>query len=130
MDKLLDSMLPKDIYMHFAFISLTEMKDRFEMILEELPELVPSEMKDITSIVLDGFCNPLELLHFAIKDKPLYLKLYRRRWKSSGSSIHFSNPYDLHPDGAKVTHDFASFLKGKNGCTEDEYFRLRLRTQP
>ena len=75
MDKLLESMLPKEIYMHFDFITLNEYKDRYEMKLEELAELVPDEMKGYTSIILDGFCNPLELLHFSIKDKPLYLNL-------------------------------------------------------
>ena len=66
MDKLLESMLPKEIYMHFDFITLNEYEDRYEMKLEELAELFPDEMKGYTSIVLDIFCNPLELLHFSV----------------------------------------------------------------
>ena len=31
MDKLLESMLPKEIYMHFDFITLNEYEDRYEM---------------------------------------------------------------------------------------------------
>jgi len=129
MDKLLESMLPKEIYMHFDFITLNEYEDRYEMKLEELAELVPDEMKGYTSILLDGFCNPLELLHFSIKEKPLYLKIYRRRWKTSCSNTHFSNHYDFHLEGVKATHEFASFLKEEVGCTQDEYLVFLGRTK-
>jgi len=129
MDKLLESMLPADIYLRFKMVSLAERSNCFEMKLEEKSELVPSELSDIPSVVLDGFCNPLDLLHFSIKDKPLYLRLYRRRWKASCSDIHYSNHYDLHPSGAKTTHEFASFLKGEVGLTADEYIGFLLNTK-
>ena len=128
MDKLLESILPREIYLHFSLVSLKENPNGFEMRLDELAELIPSSMADISNIVLDGFCNPLELLHFSIKGKPLYLKLYRRRWKSSGSKIHFSNHYDFHPEGTKTTHEFASFLKGEVGYTADEYVNFLLNS--
>jgi hypothetical protein len=130
MDSLLKSMLPQEIYLHFELKSLTERSHGFEMLLEEYAELVPVELASTASIVLDGFCNPLELLHFAVKGKPLYLRLYRRRRKESGSAKHYSNPYNLHPAGVKTTHEFASFLKGEAGCTADEYVCFLLGTQP
>jgi len=130
MDNLLESMIPQDIYLHFEMVSLTEYPDHFEMKLEEDAALVPADMSGISDIVLDGFCNPLELLHFSIKGKPLYLKLYRRRWKASGSNIHYSNRYNFHPSGTKSTHEFASFLKGEVRLTEDQYVRFLLNTKP
>ena len=139
MDKLLESMIPKDIYQHFEMVSLTEHPDRFEMKLEEDASLVPADLSGISDVVLDGFCNPLELLHFSIKGKPLYLKLYRRRWKASCSDIHYSNRYNFHPSGAKSTHEFASFLprtsyavqvKGEVRLTEDQYVSFLLNTKP
>ena len=57
------------------------------------------------------FVIRLELLHFSVKGKSLYLKLYRRRWKGSCNNQHYSNRYDFHPEGVKATHEFASFLK-------------------
>jgi hypothetical protein len=129
MDKLLESMLPQDIYQHFKMVSLTEHSVRFEMKLEENTDLVPPELEGISDVVLDGFCNPLELLHFSIKDKPLYLKLYRRRWKASCSDIHYSNCYDLHHSGTKSTHEFAFFLKGEVGLSADEYIGFLLNTK-
>jgi hypothetical protein len=130
MNTLLQSMLPQEIYLHFELKSLSEKKHGYEMVLEESAELVPSELVHSPSIVLDGFCNPLELLHFSIKGKPLYLRLFRRRWKESGSSKHYSNRYSLHPEGVKATHEFASFLKGEAGCTADEYVRFLLHSEP
>ena len=125
---LVSSLLPADILQHFSLVSITEKAHGIELRMEEYAELVPSELSGTLSVVLDGFCNPLELLHFSMKGKPLYLKLYRRRWKESGSTTHYSNVYDLHPEGVKATHEFASFLKGEVGCTADEYVRFLLDT--
>jgi hypothetical protein len=127
---LVSSLLPTEIYQHFALISLTDKIHGIEMRLEEYAELVPPEMADKSTVVLDGFCNPLELLHFSMKGKPLYLRLYRRRWKESKSDIHYSNTYNLHPEGVKATHEFAAFLKGEVGCTPDEYIGFLLGIEP
>ena len=125
---LVSSLLPSAISQHFNLVSISDKPHGVEFRLEELAELLPSELNSSHSVVLDGFCNPLELLHFSLKGKPLYLKIYRRRWKASGSKDHYSNHYDLHPEGAKATHEFASFLKGEVGCTADEYVRFLLNT--
>jgi hypothetical protein len=115
MDTMLDifvkNLLPTEIYLHFEVVCFTEAAHGYQMRLDEYAELLPSAMYDKPSVVLDGFCHPIELLHFSIKGKPLYLKLYRRRWKESCSNKHYSNRYDLHPEGVKTTHEFASFLK-------------------
>jgi len=128
--ELVTSLLPAEIYQHFQLVSLTDKPYGLELRLEEKSELIPSGIDFQGSIVLDGFCNPLELLHFSLKGKPLYLRLYRRRWKESGSAKHYSNHYDLHPEGVKATHEFAAFLKGEVGCTADEYVRFLLGTEP
>jgi hypothetical protein len=122
----MSSLLPIEINQHFSLVSLSEHAYGVEMRLEEYAELVPPGLGNSEKIVLDGFCNPLELLHFSMKGKPLYLKLYRRRWKTSGDNKHYSNSYDFHPEGVKATHEFASFLKGEVGCAPDEYVRFLL----
>jgi hypothetical protein len=78
-------------------------------------------MQGDCEIVLDGFCNPLELQSFPLKGKPVYLKLYRRRWKHKGGDKHYSNSYNFNPDGVKATKEFASFLKAAFGQTPDQY---------
>lgn len=127
---LLKNVLPEGICQAFDVVSLTEKAHGIEMRLEEKTGLLPSVIKETSTAVLDGFCNPLELLHFSLKGKPLYLRLYRRRWKASGSNTHYSNHYDFHPQGVKATHEFAAFLKGEAGCTADEYVRFLVGTQP
>jgi len=122
------TLLPREIYLHFELVSIEEHIDRIEFRLEEYSELVPEIMRTVRDVVLDGFCNPIELLHHSYRDKPLYLKLYRRRWKSSGSKKAYSNSYDLHPEGVKATHSFASFLKEEVGLTPDEYIRCFIDT--
>jgi hypothetical protein len=129
LESLISSLLPIDIYQHFAFVSIAEHPHGVEIRLDEYAELVPLLLANNDNIVLDGYCNPLELLHFSMKGKPLYLKLYRRKWKVSGETAHYSNSYDFHPKGVKATHEFASFLKGEVGCTPDEYVRFLLGTE-
>jgi len=89
--------------------------------LDESSNNIPTALKDNPNVVLDGFCNPLELQTFPLNDKPVYFKIYRRRWKVSGDKKHLSNRHDLHPSGIKATFEFANFLKEELGQTLDEY---------
>ena len=132
MDKLMQSLvshlLPKEILLYFKIASVEDKPHGIELRMEEYAELLPPDLSQSWNVVLDGFCNPLELLHFSIQGKPLYLRIYRRRWKESGSEKHYSNHYDLHPEGVKATHEFAAFLKDEARCTTDEYVRFLLDT--
>jgi hypothetical protein len=114
-------LFPKEIALHFEIKEVQEHKNRITIRMEELPELVPSELQDSKEVVLDGFCNPVELQSFPLKGKPVYLELYRRRWKSNDDNKRHSNTYKLHPEGVKATADFAAFLKDTFGYTPDEY---------
>jgi hypothetical protein len=62
-------------------------------------------------VVLDGFCNPLERLHFPIKGKKLYLRLYRRRWKEKSTNKQYSNQYPLHDAAMQATQLVGAFLE-------------------
>ncbi|GAB1417231.1 hypothetical protein MASR2M117_26370 [Paludibacter sp.] len=127
LDNFLSHLLTVSVTDYFSFVSIEEKSHGLELRMEEKSVLVSSVLKG-KSVVSNGYCNPLELLHFSMKGKPLYLKLYRRRWKESGSTQHFSNQYDLHPSGVKATYEFAAFLKGEARCTADEYVRFLLGT--
>lgn len=114
-------LFPKEVTEYFTIKKVEEQKDRVLIRLEELPELVPDGLKGDTEVCLDGFCNPIELQSFPLKGKPVYLHLYRRRWKRKGETQHYSNSYNLHPEGVKATSEFAAFLKDTFGYTPDEY---------
>ena len=121
MDALLKVLFPTEISSHFEVKEVKDLADRVEIRLEEYPELVPSQMTQKEPIVLDGFCNPIELQTFMIKGKATFLKMYRRRWKYQGQTTHYSNTYQLNPQGVKATNEFASFLKDNTGLTPDQY---------
>lgn len=119
-------LFPEPISSHFEVKSIKEFTDNIEIRLEELAELVPNELIEVRGkIILDGFCNPVELQSFPLKGKAVNLKLYRRRWKEKGTSHHYSNSYTLHPEGVKATTDFASFLKEAIGQTTGEHNTYR-----
>ena len=121
LQSLFNVLFPEVITFHFEIKSVKELKDRIEIRMEELAELVPQGLESCSDISLDGFCNPLELQSFPLKGKSVYLKLYRRRWKQKGTTQHYSNTYDIHPDGVKATKDFASFLKDAFGQSPGQY---------
>lgn len=118
------SVLIPDSLSGFNLVSVKEYSEHIELRLEESPDNYPKELRGKSNVVLDGFCNPVELQSFPLKDKPVYFKIYRRRWKISGSKVHYSHGYKLHPDGVKATQEFASFLKEEVGQTLGEYNAL------
>jgi hypothetical protein len=104
------AILPSEIGSVFNIEKIIEDAESTTFILYEKEELIPKALAG-KEVVLDGFCNQLELLHFPHKGKPLYLRLYRRRWKEKGGTEHISNTYHLHDPGMRVTRDFGAFLK-------------------
>ena len=114
-------LFPEEIALHFEIKEVTEHKDRISIRFEELPELLPKELGATDEVILDGFCNPIEVQSFPLKGKPVYLNIYRRRWKRKGETQHYSNTYFIHPDGVKATKEFAAFLKETFGHTPDQY---------
>jgi hypothetical protein len=108
----------------FTLVSVKEYPTYIELRLEDSVEVVPPSLQHSSSVVLDGFTNPVELQSFPLKGKPVYFKLYRHRWKESGSNQHYSHGYDLHPEGVKATHEFAAFLKDEVRQTLGEYNAL------
>ncbi|MDR0206262.1 MAG: hypothetical protein LBI45_03260 [Bacteroidales bacterium] len=105
----------------FHLVSVSENPTYIELRLEDSVDVIPSELQHIKTVVLDGFTNPIELQSFPLKGKPVYFKIYRHRWKESGSNQHYSHSYDLHYEGVKATREFASFLKDEVGQTLGEY---------
>ncbi|HKK12179.1 MAG TPA: hypothetical protein VJ945_05070 [Flavobacteriaceae bacterium] len=118
---LLSVFFPEEITLHFEIKEVVEKNGYIHIRFDELLELVPHSMQSSKEVVLNGFCNPLELQSFPLKGKPVYLKLYRRRWKYKGSDKYYTNTYKFNPQGVKATKEFASFLKAAFGQTPDQY---------
>lgn len=104
-------MIPRDFLEYFEIYEVKELNNEWQIILHEKESLVPDKLKDKPDIVLDGFCNPMQLLSHCFTLKPVYLVMKRRRWKQAGTDMHYSNEYTLTKDAAKLTPDMAGFLK-------------------
>ena len=108
----------------FSLAEVKEYRNRIEFRMEEEETNIPKCLQWKSNVVLDGFCNSIELQGFPLKEKPVFCKVYRRRWKLSGDNQHFSNEYELHQEGVKATQEFATFLKEEVGLSLREYNTL------
>ncbi len=59
-----------------------------------------------------GFCNPVLVNDFPVRGKRLLLNIRRRRWIHKETGDYFSRDFSIVASGSRITHEFASFLKG------------------
>ena len=104
-------MVPRDFLEYFDIFEVHELHNEWQIILHEKESLIPDQLKLEQDIVLDGFCNPLQILSHCFTLKPVYLVLKRRRWKQAGTDLHCTNEYSLTKDSSKLTPEMAGFLK-------------------
>ncbi len=90
---------------------LATLKNEWIVELEENQGLIPEVLQQYQDVVLDGFCHPIDVLGHAFALKPVYLRIFRRRWKQSSTNKHYSNTYDLTIKGLKMVPEFGIFLK-------------------
>ena len=104
-------LVPDYILENFEIYGAEESPSHWMIELREKEGLIPSELKDSKDVVFDGYTNPIETLSHSFVCKPIYLKVYRRRYKESGSNKHYSNTYDLTLKGVKMIPELGFFLK-------------------
>lgn len=103
--------VPDFILKDFEVSNIKDLKGEWIVELEEKRDYVPTALKEFNDVVLDGFCHPIDVLSHSFSLKPVYLRIYRRRWKRSGTDKHYSNTYDLTIKGLKMIPEFGIFLK-------------------
>lgn len=109
---LIGMFVPANILAYFAVWDIYGKQGNWIIELREKEEKIPKELLNKTQeIVLDGFCNPVDMLSFGFSLGPVYLRIYRRRWKKSNEDEHFTNEYDLHLKGYKLVPELGIFLK-------------------
>lgn len=118
--------VPAEILESFQLSGVCESKEVIELQLHERKDLIPASLQG-EDVVLDGFCNPIELQSFPLQGKATFIKLFRRRWKQRGTRDHRSNTYDFTAPGTKATRMFGAFLKGAFGLSPDSFQHARYR---
>lgn len=102
--------VPESILADFEIYGAEKRNGNWVIELREKEERVAQGNVN-SSIVLDGYCNPIEVLSHGFSAGPVYLKIYRRRWKESNRDKHYSNEYDLSMKGMKIVPELGFFLK-------------------
>ena len=104
-------LVPEHILAYFDIWDARESKDRWVIEMREKEGFIPDELSEYQDVVLDGYCNPIETLSHSFVCKPIYLRLFRRRYKRSNCDEHFSNAYDVSLKGVRIVPEMGFFLK-------------------
>lgn len=105
---LMRMLVPSHIQEHFEMWDAHEYKDRWVIEMREKAGALLAALSSYEDIMFDGYCNPSEVLSHSFVCKPIYLRLYRRRYKRSCSDRHYSNAYDV---TLKMVPELEIFLK-------------------
>ncbi len=110
---LIGMFVPANILEDFEVWDAFKQNGHWVLELREKEERVPIDLQElcVEEVVLDGFCNPIDMLSFGFSLGSVYLRIYRRRWKKSNTDQHFSNEYDLQLKGYKMVPELGIFLK-------------------
>jgi hypothetical protein len=104
-------LVPEFILEDFDIYGATESTKKWVIELREKEGRIPEALRFVADVVFDGYCNPIETLSHSFVCKPVYLQLYRRRYKQSNKDEHFSNAYDFTLKGLKMVPELGVFLK-------------------
>jgi hypothetical protein len=104
-------LVPDYILKDFDIYGAKESKTSWVIEMREKEGRIPSSLVVYSDVVLDGYCNPVDMLSHSFACKPIYLRLYRRRYKRSNDDAHFSNEYDFTLKGVKMVPELGIFLK-------------------
>ena len=104
-------LVPDYILKDFDIYGAKESQSCWVIEMREKEGIIPEELSGYQDIVFDGYCNSVEMLSHSFSCKPIYLRLFRRRYKRSNRDEHFSNSYDFSLKGVKMVPELGIFLK-------------------
>jgi len=109
--KAMSMLVPDHILNGFEMWDAQESKERRVIEMREKEERIPESLVGFEDVVFDGYCNSIEILSHSFVCKPVYLRLFRRRYKRAGTDLHYSSEYDLSLKGVKMVPELGFFLK-------------------
>jgi hypothetical protein len=104
-------LVPEAILADFDIYDAKETSARWTIEMREKEGRIPKALQGFSDVVFDGYCNPIDTLSHSFVCKPIYLRIYRRRYKQSNQDVHFSNEYDFTLKGVRIVPELGIFLK-------------------
>ena len=94
------------------YFDVTEASNMGSYIMLTLVEknIIPSEYSDLP-LVSKGFHKPITITDFPVRDKTMYLRVIRRRWKDKLTGQSYSRNWSVVASGTRITAEFGAFLK-------------------
>lgn len=114
---LLGYFLPEGTLEYFDLTRVLKDKEGFVLFLEE-KNLPPAEYAGQT-LHSKGFYPEIRVQDFPIRGQKVELSIRRRRWEVQSSGEVVSRNWDLVMKGARLTKEFALFLKDTLGRSSD-----------
>jgi hypothetical protein len=114
LSRAMSMLVPARILEDFEMWDAEKSKERWVIEMREKAGRIPEELSGYVDVVFDGYCNPIETLRHSFVCKPIYLRLYRRRYKRPGTDKHYSNEYNVILKGVKMVPELGIFLKEKS----------------
>ena len=111
--ELVKYLLPAGTLDYFELTHIIQDKEGLVLFLEEKNE-VPAEYKD-QKLHSKGFLPEVRVQDFPIREHKVVLNIKRRRWENPATGEIVSRNWDLVMQGARLTKEFALFLKGALG---------------
>lgn len=111
--ELMSYLLPEGTLEYFDLTRVLKDKEGLVLFLEE-KNLMPAEYAGQT-LHSKGFYPEMRVQDFPIRQHRVELSIKRRRWEVQGSGEIVSRNWDLVMKGARLTKEFALFLKGALG---------------
>ena len=108
-EQLLRYLLPQEIFEYFDLVAIQERENQLELSLDEKP-IKPIAHSD-KELALYGFDEPVCIQDFPIRERSVYLKVRRRKWRDKDTGNIYSTRWDLTANGTSYTKEFADFLK-------------------
>lgn len=108
--ELIGYFLPEGTLEYFDLTRVLKDKEGLVLFLEE-KNLPPEEYKD-QKLHSKGFLPEIRVQDFPIRQHRVELSIKRRRWEIMDSGEVVSRNWDLIIQGARLTKEFALFLKG------------------
>ncbi|RXK86185.1 ISAon1 family transposase N-terminal region protein [Filimonas effusa] len=111
--EILGYFLPEGTLEYFDIVHIVKDKAGLVLFLEE--KNIPAEEYKEQKLHSKGFYPEVRVQDFPIRDNKVELSLKRRRWEVQSSGEIVSRNWDLVMKGARLTKEFALFLKAAFG---------------